>query len=262
MGHALSYTTPWGRTWHLIEENWVTGLLSGGIEGLVGEAEDVVSTTPGVPGQILDSQDTTRMTGSLRVTIGPDGDLDAGQVWAQFRGGFSRHMVGTLTLTSPHYGVLSTQVRLSGILPPPDVEPNDEGLIDELRIPLVSDEGLWLEDTRTGVGVVTVHNTGDTTLTPRIRWSGAGGPVTLPSGAIFTLPAVTKERILLLSAIDSLAVLTPFGEIDYTLMRQMQVLPEAVPDQAERTFLLPVGATLEWQIGRHDPWAAPQQQEA
>lgn len=255
MGYRLWYTTPWGRQWEMLTENWVTGLNAAGIDGLVAQSTDVTTESPFVAGQILDSQNIGPMTGSLRVAVGPDGPKPAGDVWAEFRAGFSRTLVGTLSLHSPRYGRVSTQVRLAATLPPPDVEPNDEGVIDELPIQLISDQGVWLHDTVSGTGEVTVTNFGGVDVSPQIRWSGAGGTVTVPSGATFSLPAVEEERILLLSPVESLAVITPLGEIDYPLMRQLQAaLPEVVPEGQSRTYVMPPGAALEWQIGVMDPW--------
>lgn len=248
MGYTLSYTTPWGKKYELLEEDWSTGLKHGGFKGLGGTWSDVTVTAPGAPGQVLDSQNISAMTGSITVLV-------KAELWKEFRAGFSTTLVGTLTLHDTGVGDLHAQVRLNGPLPPPDAEPEDEDYL-EIEVPLVVDTGAWLTDYVSGTGIVNVTNGGDIALHLRIRWSGDGGVVTVPSGATFALPAVTEERILLLNTMESLAVLTPAGEVDYELMRSLsrQVLPEGVPPGKTRTYSVPTGAQLEYRVGHIDPW--------
>lgn len=254
--YELTWISPSGQEWELTSLDWVAGIRAGGIEGLVGEPTDVAVSTPGEAGQVLDSQEYPAMRGTLRFAVRGDGEKSADDVWAELRQSFRHKQYGTLILRGSAYGNLSAATRRGGVIPPPLVDPASEEVILDVDVPVISDEGCWWTDTLTGTGTVTVSNSGDVPVYVKIRWSGSGGVVTLPSGATFTLPATPIPRILHLSSAQSLVVLTDSGVVDPILWKQVRgvALPELVPAEESRTFQLPSGATLEWQLGVMDPW--------
>lgn len=89
-------------------------------------------------------------------------------------------------------------------------------------------------------GIVTVTNTGDVLIYPKIRWNGAGGEVTSPSGATFTLPSVSEPTVISLSPRS---------------LRLDGAFPEGVPPGESKTWSLPAGASMSWEILVADPWA-------
>lgn len=104
---------------------------------------------------------------------------------------------------------------------------------------VVAPAGLFHVDTVRGSGSVTVENSGDAIVFPRIRWSGAGGSVTGPSGASFSLPSSQNERVVDLSP---------------RRLRLDGALPEGVPVGGSGTWRLPDGASLEWELQVASPY--------
>lgn len=252
----LSYTSPSGRTHHLIEEDWTVGIQPDGIEGLIGTTVDKVLTTPGQPGQILTAQDVEKMEGTLRLTIASDSAATAAQREAQLRADFHPSIPGTLTLAI-NEATYTTPARRARPTRAPDVEPEDEEIIDR-EFFVVSDLGFWKSKTRTGTGIVSVTNRGDLLIYPRIRWT-TGGVVFMPSGASFTLPDVSEPRIVLLDPLDSLEVMGDSGLTDYALMLALApaIVAEPVPPGATKLFTVPAGAELMWEEGILDPFQEP-----
>ena len=194
------------------------------------------------------------MTGTLTVFVRGDDAADVDAVWAEFRSGFSRTRQGTLVVESPSQ-VLSAGVRLSGPIPAPDEDPTSGGFVRDVQVPLVADRCGWWTDWQSATGTVTVTNWGDLTVWPQIRWGGVADTVYLPSGARFPLPKASGERVVSLSMAQAGFVTTKDGTPDFALRKQMSgAYPEGVPAGQTRTYRLPTGAALEWQIGVLDPW--------
>jgi hypothetical protein len=179
----------------------------------------------------------------------------AHDIWAEFRHGFSiLPPLGTLQIESP-MGTMHAQVRLNGA--PSDLEVDDATAdMWALSIPLAIDTGYWETGPFRKSGNVTVTNSGQVYIWPEIVWEGAGGKVTLPSGAEFTLPAVDSTRRLHLDPQRSHQVLNGLGVRDDDLWRRIrgQIISEGVPPGQSRQYTLPDGAFLEWRIGVLDPW--------
>lgn len=251
--HWIDHT---GVQWDITSVGWSAGIRAGGIEGLVGQATDVAVTTPGWHGQVVPSQQIEPLTGTLRFAVRADGHRSADDVAAGLRQSFHHRVPGMLVLQIAGVGTYSTGLRLNGFIPPPTQDPSEDEIILGIDVPVVGDEGCWWADALTGTGMVTVTNPGDVPVRAQIRWQGQGGEVTLPSGATFTLPSATQRRTLLLSAAESMAVLTDSGNLDDSLWKQLRgvALPEIVPPGEARTFALPTGATLQWQEGVLNPW--------
>ncbi len=252
--YKIRYYSPEGHEWVLIGDEWLAGIKSGGIDGLVGDGDDVTIARVGDVGQSLDSFQPKPMTGTLTVFVRGDDAADVDAVWAGFRSGFSRTQQGTLVVESPSQ-VLSAGVRLSGPIPAPDEDPTSGGLVRDVQVPLVADRCGWWTDWQSATGTVTVTNWGDLRVWPQIRWNGSPGTVTLPSGAKLSLPRAAEQRVVSLSMSQAGFVTDKDGASDFKLRQQMRgAYPEGIPAGEKRTYQVPQGATFEWQIGVLDPW--------
>lgn len=242
-----------GRAWDF-SEDWAAGIKSGGVDDLVGAMVDTTASPLGLPGQMVLSQRGDVVTGSVTFHCRAHGGRDAGQVAADLRQAFSP-LVGRrslMTVDSPG-GPVSAWVRRNGRVAAPVEDPSWGEVVLDVQVPLVADSGVWLHRTVAGSGSVTVTNWGDVPLWVSVRWSGAGGPVVLPSGATFTLPPVVSPRVLHLR--KSPSVVDDAGVRDDALWRQLRaVLPEMVPVDQVREFSVPAGAELMYQVGVIDPW--------
>ena len=219
------------------------------ITGFVGEFEDTVVSSPGVPGGRVDFRDrvVAPMTGSFTLVV------PSRESWGIVRQAFSTHKYGTLRLTSGGR-VFELPVRLRVSLPSPGVRPTAGGRV---QVDLVSDGiggGVWSSRAVSRVPVATVTNWGEVPVWPEVVWSGAGGRVALPSGVGFTLPAVVGEHRLPLARVNAGRVFGPDGEVDRVLSRQVGAVSEMVPVGESREYQTPEGAVLVWFVGVFDPW--------
>ena len=244
-----------GTLWDFTKD-WAAGIKSGGVDGLVGSTADVTASPLSGVGQVVLSQRLEPMSGAVTFHCRAVGKRDAGQVAADLRAAFSP-LIGresTLVLSSP-LGDAEARVRLSGPIAPPVQDPSWDEMVLNVQVPLVADEGLWWLVEQSGTGTVTLRNRGDVPVWVKIRWEGAGGAVTLPSGARFALPAVTQPRTLFLSRQHSLMVRDDRGVVDKALWRKMRAaLPELVMPGKTGRLVLPLGATALWREGVLDPW--------
>lgn len=253
--YALTWISPDYRSWDITSLDWVAGIRAGGISGLIGEADDVAITAPGVSGQVLDSQQIPPMRGTIRFAVRGDGMASADDTWARLRQTFHHSRYGTMVLSETSFGPLSAKLRRSGAIPPPAVDPASEDVILDVDVPVISDEGCWWTQPISDTGFVTVTNSGDVLVWPEIVWEGDGGQVTMPSGATFTLPSANSLRRLFLDPFESNAVLDADGNIDTEMWTAVRGLPaEGVPPGKSRDYALPEGAHLEWALGVLDPW--------
>lgn len=253
--YAVSMVDWSGRYWAFTGD-WAAGIKSGGVDGLVGQVDDAVAEPIGTPGQLVVGQQVGPLRGSLTFLCRAHGGMDAGEVQAALRRAWSPLAARTnvVTVSSP-VGNVQARLRLDRGHVAVKEDPSWSDVVLDVEIPAVGDEGLWWTVPHSGQGIVTVTNYGDVFLWVRIRWSGDGGRVILPSGASFILPAVESERVLSLSRSESLAVRDAAGVVDQAVRAQLRgVPPEGVPVGQSRLFTVPAGASVEWQAGVLDPW--------
>lgn len=100
--------------------------------------------------------------------------------------------------------------------------------------------GLFHSKVHTATGAFTITNTGDEFIYPKLRYSGAGGQVTSPSGATYTLPAAATSTLI---------------DTDPQELRLDGAFPEGVAPGKSGTWRLPTGVTAEWSVLVADPWA-------
>lgn len=246
----LSYISPSGEVLELTPRVGDGVVLKrGGVSGLVASPSRAGLSSVLFPGQVVGDTVVGPMTGSL--TVGLCGDV-AGW-WARLLDVWSVHDAGTLELATS-VGRFWCRARLSAPLSAPASDMSRSRLVDGVQIPVIVDEGVWWSGPESGTGTVTVTNHGDTMTYPSIGWVGAGGPVTLPSGTSFVLPATSDDRRLRLSDAESLAVVDDDGNLDRTLWPIAGAVAEGIPRGGTRTYLLPPGATLYAPIAHFNPW--------
>jgi len=134
---------------------------------------------------------------------------------------------------------LTFELVVDGVLPGVAVDMRRRSA-ETLTVPVVCFDGVAKSSVMTGKETVTVTNYGDVSVWPKIRHEGAGGVVTNPSGAKFTLPRATEETII---------------DLDPRVLRLEGAFPESVPPGATGVWVLPAGAQLEWTLGFADPWS-------
>lgn len=134
---------------------------------------------------------------------------------------------------------LTFELVVDGVLPGVAVDMRRRSA-ETLMVPVVCFDGVAKTSTMTGTNTVTVTNYGDVPVYPKIRYSGAGGVVTTPSGATFTLPRSAEETIV---------------DLDPKVLRLDGAFPEGVPPGSTGVWVLPAGAQLEWTLGVADPWS-------
>lgn len=253
--YDVAYISPGGREWRLTDSEWVAGIKSGGVDGLVGDVQDVVQSPVGSDSQVLEYQSPRPMDGSLTLHIRGDEDRSADDVWADLRKDFSRSKRGVLRISSPA-GTVSCHVRLSSPLGAPTQDPAFDEVVLDVQVSLVADRAGWWFPAMSSAqsGVVTVTNSGDLTIFPTIRWRTAGQFI-VPSGAKFTLPAVATDRIAYLSHGGVGRVEDTNGVADKATRSLLATLPsEGVPAGETRTYTIPANSVLSWQVGVLDPW--------
>lgn len=250
----ISYMSPYGKVIDLSASDWETGLRYGGLSGLKAKADITTIQALGQPGQVVESVRFPAMEGTLTVALSGKGS-PVDRVYRRLCAAFSHTLPGTLRIHTPCHGMVSVQVRLAGFITPPKADLLGEETVDAVEIPLICDQGVWWTQQVTGVGAVDVINDGEIAVAIRIRWKGDGGKVTLPSGMVFDLPPVGDWRTLILDPEESCVVLDDNGQPDYGLWpSKISVVPELVPPNQTRTFILPTGASAIWRIALTDPW--------
>lgn len=134
---------------------------------------------------------------------------------------------------------LTFELVVDGALPGVPVDMRRRSA-EVLSVPVVCADGVAKSSVMTGTGTVTVTNHGDVSVWPKIRYQGAGGVVTNPSGAKFTLPRAAEETII---------------DLNPRVLRLDGAFPENVPPGGTGVWGLPAGAHLEWTLGVADPWS-------
>lgn len=115
--------------------------------------------------------------------------------------------------------------------------------------------GVWRARRHDNANNVTVTNSGDVMVWPKILWKGAGGKITAPSGASFNLPEAKEWRMLNLDPATSCEVTDLRGILDPSLWKKLWgVFGEGVPVSESRMYQLPAGAELTWELGFFNPW--------
>lgn len=252
----MRYVTPDGHEITLIKAgSHPQAIAYGGITGFVGNPAASSATAVGVPGETLTNWNIPKMTGELTLNIdyGPEFP-PVEKIASLIRRGFHPTREGTLFLDPedgrPEY---STPVCRNGIIAPP-VEVLSEASYAEMKIPLQSRIGGWLEHSSLQTGTVTVTNHGDAFLWPEIYIHGPSS-IKLPSGITYTLPNLPGAT-LSLDPYTSHEVTLDDGTLDdaASALTSKMFLGEGIPELSSRTYTLTGDATLISRTFVLDPW--------
>ncbi|MCK2199201.1 hypothetical protein [Corynebacterium callunae] len=250
------YITPYGREIDLLHDgDWFVGVAYGGISGMVGTVSSSTVSAVGVPGELVTNDQIPKMTGDLTLHVAAGvGHPPVDEVAAEIRKGVQAKRDGTLVLDMENGNpIVSTPVRRNGVINPP-VEVLRGADYAEMRVPLVSFLGGWLEDVQVRSGNVTVTNNGDAFLWPTLMVKSSGS-ITLPSGESYEISAPAGSTISL-DPYSSHEVVHPDGTVDEaaSALTEVMNLGEGIPEGESRSYITTGGVHLMWQILILDPW--------
>lgn len=215
------------------------------LAGFVGQFEDTGIESVSMSGQRVDYRDRRVLPTEGSFTL----VMKSRAAWVEARRGFSTREAGTLIIEGQSRCQLP--VTLSESLPAPSFIP---GVGARVEVNLICREGAWRIPASSTGPRVEVTNFGESPVWPRVFWEGAGGQVTLPSGAKFTLPSVTSGRVLHLDRWRAGQVYDMNGVLDRDSTREVGAVCEQTPPRSTREYQIPVGARLEWEVEVFDPW--------
>lgn len=260
--YAIEYVDPRGRRWNLSTGEQGVVLLADGVSDLKPQRATEGLRLAGVPGQVVrpGSSRVEPVTATLSVLVDPgSAQLSMREVWPGWVSAWSHDSAGRIEYYAPGLSQPRwMEVRLGDEgMPLPGRSPLEQRHIS-LDVPVVSDSGLVYETGSSSEQIVTVTNRGVAFVWPRLRWKGAGGRLSLPSGAGIDVPATVEERVLYLDPVESGVVLKPDGSIDEALWARLRggFITEPVPPGEQRRFGIFAGASLEWDTGFDSPWRA------
>lgn len=260
MAHEWHYYSPNNRHWPLTKfNNKGVYIEEGGFPELVSTRQDSGLVVPGLPGQILlpDGQ-INPMTGTMTVVVdGPRVGLTNEEVFVAWNEDWDDVDEGTLVVEWTKPGHLSTKVRLAGDgmagTPPYRLNEHEQDYFT-FSMSIVADSGAWVWTQRETGPQVTIHNTGRSTIYPRLTWRYAG-TVTMPSGMVLDLPAVDGPRTIDFEPRESNVVTDVDGNIDRATWSKLRGgFTEGVPRGAKRTYTIPTTAALTWDTSVRDAW--------
>lgn len=211
------------------------------LEGLVGRPTRTDLAIPGRSGVIPGK----RRFGAIETELSfylhnMNGELDMEEVYKDFRQAWSLDDPTQVKINADHpLGDFVSDLQLAQVIPgvPVDMRKRSSTVV---RVSVFDPGGLFRSMPLTGTGTVTVTNTGDGIVYPKLTYSGLGGEVISPSGARFTLPPVGELTVI---------------DLDPQYLRLDGVFPEGVPPKKSGTWVLPAGVTASWEILVSDPWA-------
>lgn len=198
------------------------------------------------------------LSGSLDFVVAdhsPDGVVlgELSEIEARWRRAWSTRVFGSLRVDDEERPSAWLRVKLaSHIAAFPDFSVDG---YQDFSQSVVAEGDSWFRSYEFPGPSVTVVNGGDVDGWVRIRWQ-AGGKVTLPSGASFTLPAVSSPRTIVLDPRESCVVMDDEGNADILVWKSLRgsVFPEVIPPGEQRTFTIPSGSSLFFDEGVVSPW--------
>lgn len=251
----ITYVSPWGRA-TVLTDNGPIFVREDGFRNMVGVLARNDVAVPGRAGVRPGRRTVSPIKTTLPVHINDrNGEYNLIDLWAQWREDWSLDQDGTLIFEDTHpLGVLTIPARLDGVPLGVGKDLRDENAVD-IDMPVFCHSGVFQTYPVRTTGEVD-NTVGKVPVWGEIEWEGAGGEVTAPSGAVFTLPSTAERRRLLLDPSESCAVTTLDGIVDTTLSDRVAhtVYPETCPPGAQTRWVLPAGAEFNYQLGVLDPW--------
>lgn len=245
------WMSPWGEEFNLTTGNQGVFIEQGGYENLPrAQVQHQGVEIAGRTGQIDTELVIPPASGSFTVNCFAHGGLSAGQVESRFKAAFSHHKPGWVIVKGWPAGDLRLRAKWIDFSAP--TRQAEHGAFTRLTVNIHAPKTLYMQE-HSDTGVVEVHNPGDDAVYTRVRWR-EGGHLVMPSQAVITLPTIPEERTLVLDPVESCVVLDDDDQPDNTLWGTFPVYPEGVPVGEARTYQLPEGAALLWDVGYTNPW--------
>lgn len=245
MEYAIRYLSPSGEVTLDTSENKDVFIEYDTLSGFVGQFEDTGIESVAMSGQRVDFRDRRVLPteGSFTLVV------KSRAAWVEARRAFSTREEGVLIIEGQSRCELP--VTLAESLPAPPFIPEVGARVE---VSLICRQGAWRMPTYSTGPRVEVTNFGESPVWPRIFWEGAGGKVTLPSGASFTLPSVASGRVLYLDRWRAGQVYDTDGVLDRDSTDLAGAVCEQTPPRATREYKIPAGARMEWDVEVFDPW--------
>lgn len=212
----------------------------GVLVGLVGVSARSDMAVPGRSGVVPGRRRFSPIQQEVEFFLHADDGEEMERVYRDFRQGWSLSTPCRFEVQADDYsGPFFLDVVLDRPLPGVSVDARARTSV-MLPVPVFAPLGLWRSASLSGENAVTVTNSGDEVIYPKIVYSGAGGEVVAPSGARFDLPSATDRTVI---------------DLDPRALRLDGVFPEGVEPGQSGQWKLPAGARLEWSVLLADPWA-------
>lgn len=258
MATRIRYTGPSGRTMDLLKPgDWHRSIAYGGLSGMIGRVDTSTVVAVGVPGHTPMAHKVRPMEGELTLHVVSGMGMTVEEAVSEIRREFTPTGYGTLHIERDNaLSTLSTRARLNGeIAALPEVP--EDAIDAEIKVPIISDEGLWAHDPLSATGTCVVMNFGDAFCWPEIRWWGQAS-LTLPSGVVIPLPWVEGDlpRRVSTDPYTSHEVLFDDGTVDEVASAESSQwwMSEGVPEGGERAYIVSGDARVWWRIKVRDPW--------
>ena len=235
----VDLTSAYGVSWHLTGGDYGESVRSpeSSLSTLVGVSQRSDVPVPGRSGVVRGRQRFGPIQGTVDFYLRADDGEGLERVHREFRRGWSTAVPSVLSVSDAGgRGTAYLDLFLDGSVPGVAVDPSRRTAA-LLTVPVIAPAGLW-RIPMSGRGTVSITNMGDEAIYPVFYCGDAGGVVTTPSGARFTLP--------------------PGGGVvdaDPRRLKLPGVFPEGVERGNTRTWVVPDGVTVSWNVLVADPWA-------
>lgn len=231
-----------GREYFLSGSKRTSSVLSPveALAGLSGTASRSDMQVPGRSGVIPGRRRFEPIQATLEFYLHAESGEEMEGVYREFRRGWSSTVPSTVRIDADHpMGAFHVSLWLNQPLAgvPVDMRRRTSATV---MVDVFNPTGLFRSSPFSGAGEVTVLNSGVEILYPKISYTGAGGEVVSPSGAVFALPPVVGRTVI---------------DLDPQSLRLDGVFPEGVSPGESGMWILPEDALLIWEVQVADPWA-------
>lgn len=230
------------------------GVVLLGMSGLQAQAEYNAVATSRQIGQSPGRYTVDAMTGTLDILITGDEAETVLETFSAFVHGVSQFAPVVLTVITPGYGQVHTEVMLSGPMPVPAQSPANGHAI-QLSVPVVAYSGCWhgLERRLSSNG--RVDNPGDLPMNIDVEWSGSGKSVTVGEQRL-SLPNVGGRSAVYDGDPAMAGQVRVDGAVNVEHWRAMraQTIPQVMPGKSVNVASFSAGVVVSATPRYTTPW--------
>lgn len=230
------------------------GVVLLGLSGLATEVEHNRVATARQIGQRRGRYTVDAMTGTLDLLITGDEAETVLETFSAFTAGMSQFAPAVLTVITPGYGQVHTEVMLSGPMPMPERSPAN-GAAVQLSVPVIAESGCWhgLERELRSNGSVT--NPGDLPMNIDVSWSGRGKNVVI-GGQRLRLPDINSGTATYDGDPAVAGQVRVNGEVNVEHWRAMRAktIPQVLPGKSVSVASLSTGVVVKTSPRYTTPW--------